>query len=189
MITCSCFTAREDRATLRSDPSARAGLREAVCMSMLPFLSLPPGNQSVKPRGPGQSPAHPPHLPRPSHPPPRRMRRRRQGGERRQRDGERPCIQGATVSQRQKDGRADGQPREHRRKRLRPRIANRSCRLPEYERSLLPLENECTQARRDSIARSDSRGHARRRGDGAYRPPKRQAPVRRGKCRAPECCA
>ena len=37
MITCSCFTAREDRATLRSDPSARAGLREAVCMSMLPF--------------------------------------------------------------------------------------------------------------------------------------------------------
>lgn len=56
MITCSCFTAREDRATLRSDPSARAGLREAVCMSMLPFLSLPPGNQSAKPRGPGQSP-------------------------------------------------------------------------------------------------------------------------------------
>ncbi len=37
MITCSCFTAREDRATLRSDPSARASLREAVCMSMLPF--------------------------------------------------------------------------------------------------------------------------------------------------------
>ena len=56
MITCSCFTAREDRATLRSDPSARASLREAVCMSMLPFLSLPPGNQSAKPRGPGQSP-------------------------------------------------------------------------------------------------------------------------------------
>ena len=56
MITCSCFTAREDRAPLRSDPSARASLREAVCMSMLPFLSLPPGNQSAKPRGPGQSP-------------------------------------------------------------------------------------------------------------------------------------
>lgn len=42
MITCSCFTAREDRATLRSDPSARAGLREAVCMSMLPFYHCLP---------------------------------------------------------------------------------------------------------------------------------------------------
>ena len=62
VLMCNCFTDMEDSATLGSDTSAIPGLREAV-PGVLPFsfvsgsALLPLGNQSVKPRGLGQSPS------------------------------------------------------------------------------------------------------------------------------------
>ena len=54
MLSCKSFPVTEDRATLRSDPSAVTGSRRQ-CMMRCLFHCLP-GNQSVKPRGPGQRP-------------------------------------------------------------------------------------------------------------------------------------
>ena len=50
MITCSCFTAREDRATLRSDLSGIQGYTGAA-LSVLLFFFAPVETQSDKPRG------------------------------------------------------------------------------------------------------------------------------------------